>query len=222
MSLPGLQSDGTAGSAHWLNHQFVNISGASDGTANGSWAYGSAAHEAVQVITYTASDKTWIDGSSSAIPDAITASGTHSSSTSAQNTQYVFLWNGSSQFLGKFQNPFYDSSWTPPASGGGGGTSTEGVPVPQGSVGRTGQTIVVTIDKNSPSSSTSVSYSIQKNGVSQGSGISHTNNTTTDFVQNLTFAPGIWRLWYQETGEDGVLLDTFNASESRKRHANFW
>ena len=107
-------------------------------------------------------------------------------------------------------------------SSSGGGTSTEGVPTPQGSVGRIGQSIVVTIDKNSPSTSASVSYSIQKDGVSQGPGISHTNNTTTDFVQNLPFATGIWQLWYQESGGGDQRLDIFNATEGRKRHANFW
>ena len=109
-----------------------------------------------------------------------------------------------------------------PSSSGGDGTSTEGVATPFGTVGRIGQSIVVTIDNNSPSSSSSVSYVIQKNGVSQGPGISHTNNTSTDFVQNLPFSTGIWRLWYQESGGSDQLLDTFNASEHRKRHFNFW
>lgn len=110
-------------------------------------------------------------------------------------------------------------SWTPTS---GGGTATEGVSVPYGDITHVGQDIRVIIDKNSPSSSSTVSYSIQKNGVSQGSGISHTNNSTTDFVQNLPFATGIWKLWYQESGGGGQLLDTFNASVGRRRSCNFW
>jgi len=121
MSLPALQSDSVAGTAHWLNHQFVHVSGASDGTADGAWSYGSASHEITQSISYRFSDKTWIDGNATSIPDAVTLSGSDSSSTSAQNSQYVFLWNTSTQFLGKFQNPFYDSTWTP-GSGSGSGT----------------------------------------------------------------------------------------------------
>ena len=113
MSLPGLQSDSVAGTAHWLNHQFIHLSGASNGSANGSWCYGTASHEITQVITYRSSDKTWLDGNATSQPDAVTLSGSDSSSTSAQNSQFVFLWNTSTQFLGKFQNPFYDSTWTP-------------------------------------------------------------------------------------------------------------
>ena len=100
-------------------------------------------------------------------------------------------------------------------------TQSTGGSTALGSIGRIGDLIVISIDKNSPSSSSSVSYDIQKDGVSQGPGISHTSNATTDFLQNLTFAPGIWRLWYQD-GNDDELLDYFNASDGRKRHGNFW
>lgn len=152
----------------------------------------------------------------SALPTSETNTGFASEVVSVNDN--VIIYRGSSlEAIFSFTQPSFSAS-----GGGTGGTSTEGVPTPVGSVGRVGQMIHITIDKNSPSSSLTVTYDIQKNGVSQGPGITHTNNTTTDFVQNIDFAPGIWRLWYQESGGGDELLDIFNASEARKRHANFW
>lgn len=177
-------------------------------------------HAPSQTLTYDTSTGKWTD-TNTAAPTGIASShnGTFVAFTSGVvlDTEKIFISetiNGSEVCLGGILNPFWSLA-------GGGGTSTEGVPYPSGSVGRIGQTIVVTIGKNSPSSSATISYSIQKNGVSQGPGISHTNNTTTDFVQNLPFSTGIWTLAYQEPDDD-VILDTFNASEYRKRHCNFW
>merc|ERR1711990_340311 len=137
----------------------------------------------------------------------------HPNNVVDNGTTVTFDYSGAAYEFTK-PPPWWSSNPPPPG--------TLSVASPQGSVGRTGQSIAVVINKNSPSSSGSVSYVIQKDGISQGPGISHTQNTTTDFVQNLPFAVGIWRLWYQESGGGDQLLDIFAASEGRKRHATFW
>lgn len=125
MSLPALQNDSNVpssklyqGNAWWLNVQLAHKSGASDGTADGIWAYNASAADQLK---YDSANKKWIDladGQPSKVSDTYNVNTTAvTGSSTGANPAEVFLWNNDGgQFLGKFANPFLPS---------GGGTSTE-------------------------------------------------------------------------------------------------
>lgn len=120
MSLPALQNDSNvptskvngSGDAYHLGIAYVHKSGASDGTADGTWSYGV---NYPAWIKYEFSTKKWIDlaeSQPSKVSDTWDVDTTAvSGSSTGSNPLEVFLWNSNGgQFLGKFSNPFYQAT----------------------------------------------------------------------------------------------------------------
>ena len=155
------------------------------------------------------SNGSWYDGEATFAPHQITNTDVWVNQTSCADAEYIYIWASASQCRGRFLSPEFSVINNHSSGFQGAGSITK----------TSDTTLRIVVDKNSPSSSSAVTYVVQLDGVTQGPGINHTQNATTHFVQNLTYAPGVWKLWKQGSSGD-LLLAEFNGG--KKVHCNFW
>ena len=128
---------------------------------------------------------------------------------------YVYGYNSSGTLVIKFLKPT-SASWI----SSGGGTSTEGVSVPNGSITRDSfGALYFTVDKSSPLTVGTHDYGFYLDGYLQGT-INHSSNTVDAVGYQNNPSDGLWQLSYQG-GSSLQLLASYTVG-SKKVFCNFW
>ena len=200
MSLPALQSDSVAGTAIWLNHVMVHVSGASDGSGDGYWSYDSTA---LNRIKYTSSTQTWSDIiETSSAPNSLSSTSTHvSNQKDIVNPETVFMWYNNGDFLGKFDNPFYVT------------TASSGMSF-SGSLSVVGTTLEYSI----PAHSSAGTYQLMSSASSTAQlDIVHGSSLSSGSAPNFDQTK-IWTL----LSPYGDELDKIDLNKKKKVFSNFW
>lgn len=102
----------------------------------------------------------------------------------------------------------------------GGGTSTEEILFPSGSVAKGYQTLSFTVNKSSPLTSSVNLYRIFKDYTFLRT-INHSSSTEDAVSIEPNPGSGVWRLWHDDTA-NLTLLGSYTIGSNKKVSCNFW
>jgi len=180
---------------------------------NPNWSFDTGTHRFKYCNDSTSSDyQKWMDvGTDNPvyIVDGLTFAST--TSTNA-NPEIVSFWYNSSGLLFAINNPYYQSS--------GGGTSTEELLVPSGSITKdASNALYFTVNKSSPLTSSVNVYGIYKDFQLIRS-INHSSSAVDAVDYENNAADGVWSLWH----DDGANLQQLASYTVgfKKVFCNFW
>ncbi len=180
-------------------------------TGNAVW-WGN--HHSVQFDTSTG---IWSDPMPAEVPNVFssTFNGTRSASVTGYPTSlFGFGDLSSSTAYWEITTP----SWARQSSGG--GTGTEEILFPSGSVAKGYQTLTFTVNKSSPLTSSVNLYRIFKDHTFLRT-INHSSSTEDAVSIEPNPASGVWRLWHDDTA-NLTLLGSYTIGSNKKVSCNFW
>jgi hypothetical protein len=200
---------------------------------NPSWDSGST--YAYYGLWYVPPTSSWNDGTTEGESSHIKVNtttnewsdhgGNHPGSNVSRSGETITLRSNGGAIRATFTRPPLSTY----SSGSGGGTSTEGVQVPGGSLTFSNGSVSYTINSDSPTTSSTQYYGIQENGNFIGAtanGISHNNGTSTTGSVSGTVGT-VYRLMHTNTGGGTTVLTelaslTATLATAKKVFCNFW
>jgi hypothetical protein len=158
-------------------------------------------------IVYKTNQAAWFDYDDNSIPWSLTTTNGVTSGT-----------NSAGDVLMKWGHTGFPD---PTISASGGGTSTEGVSVANGSITIDAfGALYFTVDKSSPLTVGTHDYGFYLDGFLQGT-INHSLSTLDATGYQNNPSDGLWQLSYQG-GSSVEVLASYTIGRNKKVHANFW